>query len=455
MATSCLFYKDCAQVTSPGAEKGGWRGLETIIGLVIGLVVGGVIGWLFARARGDGGAESARLQAQVEDRDARVEELLGALEEKEGRFQAVVEEKSRLDGDRRVVEEKLVELKDLHGRFEQTFKVLAGDTLKANSESLTGLARREFEKAVGPVSETLKRYEEGLRAVEKSRTEAYGGLNEQLKSIARQYEVLGKETGNLTKALRNPQVQGQWGEFTLKNTVELAGMSEYCDFTEQVSTSVEGGRLRPDMVVRLPAGREIVVDAKAPLNAYMDAMNAQTDAERQAKFKEHAAKVRDHVRKLAGKDYAGQFAQAPEFTVLFLPAENFFSAAALGDRGLLEEAMKRGIILASPTTLVALLLAVAHGWRQAQLEENARKISGAGRELFERLSTFAEHLHNVGAHLAGAEKAYNKAVGSFDTRLRPAAQRMTELGATGGKALPELPPVDGAVRGLAAQDEGG
>ena len=425
--------------------------METIIGVAIGLAVGLVIGWLVARA----GGGTARLAAQVEDRDARVAELQAELAEKERRFQAVVEEKSKLDGDRRVVEEKLVELRDLHGRFEQTFKVLAGETLKANSESLTGLARREFEKAVQPVSATLQRYEEGLRAVEKSRTEAYGGLNAQLKGIARQYDLLGKETGNLTNALRHSQVQGQWGEFTLKNTVELAGMSEYCDFTEQVSMSVEGGRLRPDMVVRLPAGREIVVDAKAPLNAYLDAMSAQTDAERQAKFKEHAAKVRDHVRRLAGKDYASQFAQAPEFTVLFLPAENFFSAAALGDRGLIEDAMKRGIILASPTTLVALLLAVAHGWRQAQLEENARKISEAGRELFERLSVFAAHLRNVGAHLERAGKSYNEAVGSFDARLRPAAQRIKELGATGGKDVPELPPVEGAARGVAGPDEGG
>jgi len=408
--------------------------VDTVIGVLIGLL------------RAGDGAEAVRLRTRLEDREARAGELQASLAEKERLLQEVTSEKSRLDGDRRVVEEKVKELQDLHGRLEQTFKVLAGETLKSNSESLIGLARREFERAVQPVTDTLKRYEDGLRAIEKSRTEAYGGLNAQLEAIARQYGVLETETGKLVTALRNPSVQGRWGELTLRRTAELAGMSEYCDFTEQVSTTGEGARLRPDMVVHLPGEREIVVDSKAPLSAYVDAVNSQTEAERRVKLKEHASKVREHVRALSGKDYASQFARAPEFTVLFLPGENFFAAAARQDPGLIEDAMKRGIIVATPTTLIALLLAVAHGWRQARLEENARQISEAGRELFDRMGKFVEHLRGLGVRLEQAGRSYNQAVGSFDTRLRPAAQRIKELGATGANDLPALPPIGEAIR---------
>jgi len=387
-----------------------------------------------------------RLRTRLEEREVRIGELQASLAEKERLLEEASAERSRLEGDRRVVEEKVKELQDLHGRLEQTFKVLAGETLRSNSESLIGLARREFERAVQPVSETLKRYEDGLRAIEKSRTEAYGGLNAQLEAIARQYGTLEKETGKLATALRGSSVQGRWGEMTLRRTAELAGMSEYCDFTEQVSAGGEGGRLRPDMVVHLPGEREIVVDSKAPLTAYVDAVNSQTEAERLAKMKEHASKVREHVRALSEKGYASQFARAPEFTVLFLPGENFFAAAVRHDPGLIEEAMKRGIIVATPTTLMALLLAVAHGWRQARLEENARKISEAGRELFERMGKFVEHLRVLGTRLEQAGRSYNQAVGSFDARLRPAAQRIKDLGATGAKELPALPPVGEAIR---------
>ena len=398
--------------------------VQVFIGLVIGLAVGFVIGFLITRARES--ADIVRLRTRLEERE-------------------------------HASQEKVAELKDFHVQVEQSFKALAGDVLKSNSESFMDAARRQMEalikqadgdieKTLQPVSDALKRYEENLKAIEKDRTGTYSALRTQVTGLARAQADLQKETGNLINALRNPQTQGRWGEFTLRRTAELAGMSKYCDFTEQLSVEGDDGRQRPDMVVHLPAGRAIVVDSKAPLNAYVDGINAATEEERAAKFREHAAKVREHMRKLARRRYTQQFEKAPEFTVLFLPGENFFAAAVMEDPALIEDAIRQSIIPATPTTLVALLQVVAQGWREAQLETNARKISEVGGQLFDRISTFVEHLKNVGTHIERATRAYNQATGSFDTRLRPAAQRIKELGATGAGDLPELKPVTESAR---------
>ena len=435
--------------------------MELAIGLVIGLAVGVVIGVLIARAFR--GGEAVRLSTQLDDRTARLADAEKRLSDQETALREAREARAALEA-------RFAELKDARDALENSFKALAGEVLKQNSDLFLGQARREMqnllnqaegsfekrreaiEKVVRPLSESLVRYEQQLKAVEKDRTDAYGGLRNLMDVLARNHEALKKETGNLTMALRNPQVQGRWGELTLRRTAELAGMSQYCDFAEQVHFAGEGGAGKPDMIVRLPSERVIVVDSKAPLQAYVDAVNAPSGEERDAKLKAHASKVRDHMRLLSRKSYQSQFDRTPEFTVMFLPGENFFSAALRADPALLEDAMKQGIVLATPTTLIALLHAVAQGWREAQVAANAVKISEMGRELYDRMAIFIEHFDKVGNHLAQAARTYNQAVGSLEARLRPSVLRLKELGATTAADIAEAGRVSESIR-LPAPEE--
>jgi len=432
--------------------------LEAIIGVVVGLIIGGSVGYLLARALG-GGAR-VRLEALIEERDRRTRELQAALAEKEKLLQenadrhAALESRiARAEAEReaalRHAQERLAELRSAREELEKAFRAAAGDVLRQNSESFLLSARRELATVVGPLAETLKRQEEFVQLVEKERVDAYSGLRRQLEELARREAALQKETVTLANALRNPAVQGQWGELSLRRAAELAGLSAHCDFTEQYDLRADGDRLKPDMVVHLPGARDIVVDAKAPLNAYVDAVNAPTEEERMAKLREHASRVKAHVRRLAAKDYAAQFASSPEFTVLYLPGENFLAGALLADRGLLEDALQNGVILATPTTFIALLRAVAHGWRQAQLTEHARRISEAGRLLYRRLGKFVERFNDVGGRLNQAVHAYNAAVGSFDARLLPAVEEIERLGAAGEQTLPPLSRVAPSSRRIA------
>jgi len=352
-----------------------------------------------------------------------------------------------------------------------TFKALATDALRGNSETFIGQATQAFktvkteaegdlaqrqqaiEGLIKPLNEALQRYETQIASMERARQSAYGGLDQHLKTLAQAHERLQQETGNLVKALRSPQVRGQWGEITLKRVVELAGMVEHCDFREQETVQGETGRLRPDMIIQLPAGRQIVVDAKTVLAAYLEAVEAQDDEVRRERLRQHATQVRARMDQLSAKAYWSQFAQAPEFVVLFLPGEQFLGAALEYDRTLIEEGFAKKVVIATPTTLIALLRAVAYGWRQEQLAENAQAISALGKDLFERMAVLAEYLSDVGASLNKSVTAYNKAVGSLEARVLPSARRFKDLGIGSEKDIPKLESLEQAPRPVPEVDE--
>jgi DNA recombination protein RmuC len=328
----------------------------------------------------------------------------------------------------------------------ESFLLLAGERLRGLQEvAASDLAGRHkaIEDLVGPLGQTLAELRAQTQALEKERHDQTGALGEQLRALA-------AETSRLSHALRAPGARGRWGELTLRRTVELAGLSEHCDFAEQVSLGGPDGTARPDMVVRLPAGREIAVDAKAPLEGYLEAAEAPSDEARGAALERHARSVRRHVDALGGRDYASRLARAPEFVVLFLPDDGFLASAVARDRGLVEHALRRGVVVATPATLYALLVAVAQGWREGRLADETRRILDVARELDDRLGTFAGHLAQVGASLGRCVGHYNAALGSFESRLLPQARRLRELGVDGRKEIDAPAPVDAAPRAPAA-----
>src|SRR5881296_66661 len=346
----------------------------------------------------------------------------------------------------------------------ESFKALSGEALKTNNQAFLQLAKTSFEvlhaeakgdlaqrqqaidELVKPLHDSLKRYEEQIHFLEQSRQSAYGGLDMHLKLLAESHQRLQQETGNLVKALSAPSVRGRWGEITLKRVAELAGMVSHCDFVEQDVVENDEGRLRPDMVVQLPGGRQIVVDAKAVLAAYLEAYEAQDEAQRQERLRRHAAQVRSRMDQLSAKSYWSQFPQAPEFVVLFLPGEHFLGAALEQDPSLIEDGFSRRVVIATPATLIALLRAVAYGWRQEQLSEHAQQAGRLGKDLYERMAVLAEHLNDVGEALNKSVLAYNKAVGSIEARILPAARKFKELGIASDKDLPQLEPVESVPR---------
>lgn len=347
------------------------------------------------------------------------------------------------------------------GRARDQFRSLAADVLNANSEQFLALAnerfarleessesdwdlrRKSLDDTVAPLREALDRYQIEARALDRVRTERTGELGSELRALAAQ-------TARLNQALCGSAARGRWGELTLRRTAELAGLSQHCDFAEQVTLGGAGAAQRPDLIVRLPGGREIAVDAKAPLDGYWKASEAQSDAQRDAALDEHARSVRRHVDALAARDYAARLACSPAFVVLFLPDEGFLAAASARDRDLVEHALGKGVVLATPATLYALLGAVARGWRDTQLELHTREVLVHARELDDRLALFAGHLTKIGAGLRRSVEAYNGAVGSFESRVLPQARRMRELGSESARPLAAPERVEVAVRDPAA-----
>jgi DNA recombination protein RmuC len=358
------------------------------------------------------------------------------------------------------IDEQRKLLDEARAKFADAFQGLASDALGKSSLQFLELANSKFESLRGeaegdleqrkvaieglvrPLGDTLGQLNERLSQVESSRQEAYGELRSQVKQLADTSKELRVEASSLSNSLKQPQVKGRWGELTLRRAVELAGMSSHCDFEEQVSVNTDTGRLRPDMIVHLPGGGRVVIDAKVPLNGFLAATAAENDDEHAAAMLDHARLVRAHIKALSTQEYWKQFEPTPEFVVLFVPGESFFSAALESVPTLIEEAIDKRVVLASPTTLIALLRAISYGWRQEALAENAERISELGKKLYERLVIFAEHLGGVGTGLERANKAYTNAVGSFNRNLLPGANKFRDLGVASTKEIEALEPVE-------------
>ncbi|MDE3024920.1 MAG: DNA recombination protein RmuC [Acidobacteriota bacterium] len=338
------------------------------------------------------------------------------------------------------------------------FDALAADALRKNNETFLELAsgrlgqkEQAVEQLVAPIRESLKQVDGKIQQLEVARQGAYSELRTQVAQLAQAQQELRSETGNLVGALRDrPNVRGRWGEIQLKRVVEMAGMVEHCDFETQKHVPTEEGRLRPDLVVSLPGGKSVVVDAKFAGQAYLESLSSRDDDERRAKLRDHARQVRDHIAKLSAKSYWSQFDQTPEFVVLFIPGETYLSAALEQDAALIEDGVNQQVILATPTTLIALLRAVAYGWRQETIAESARQISDLGRELYSRLGTFTEPMAKAGRGLESAIRSYNEAVGSLEPRVLPSARKFTEHGVAPAAELAELEVVDRSIRPVTA-----
>lgn len=430
-----------------------------ILVAIVTLAIGVAIGWLIARGRVSSGYESQlrsldSAKAAAESSATEVRRQSDTLRSEVAQARTRIEQESNLraaaEASLSKTEENLKQqralLDEAQAKLSDAFRSLAGEALNESTNQFLKLAESrletmqvdatsqlnskkvEIDGIVNPLNEALKELKAELNRVESSRQEAYGQLTSQVHALNDMNRQLRDETGSLVNSLRQPQIKGKWGELTLRRAIELAGLSPHCDFNEQHRVETEDGILRPDLVIHVAGGKHIVVDSKVPLHAFLNVVSAQNENDRLAAMKSHVDLVRKHIRDLSSKTYWSQFEQTPELVVLFMPAEAFFSAALEQDRDLMEDAMKQRVILASPTTLIALLKSVAYGWRQEDVSRNAEKISDLGRKLYDRVLTFLNHMEGIRRNLEATNKAYNSAVGALESRILPSVRSFRELG---------------------------
>ena len=450
-----------------------------ILFAVVALALGVAIGWLFARARVATGYESQlraldSAKAAAESSASEVRKQSETLRAEVAQARARIEQESSAraaaEASLNKTEENLTQqralLDEAQAKLSDVFRSLAGEALSESSNQFLKLAesrletlqvdatsqlnskKLEIDGIVNPLNETLKELKTELTRVESSRQEAYGQLTSQVHSLNEMNRQLRDETGSLVNSLRQPQIKGKWGELTLRRAIELAGLSPHCDFNEQHRVETEDGVLRPDLVIHVAGGKHIVVDSKVPLHAFLNVVTAQNEDERLGAMRAHVDLVRKHIRDLSSKTYWSQFEQTPELVVLFMPAEAFFSAALEQDRDLMEDAMQQRVILASPTTLIALLKSVAYGWRQEDVSRNAEKISDLGKQLHDRVVKFLEHMDGIRNGLETANGAYNRAVGALESRVLPSVRRFKELGVQAAEEVETAEPTETSLRAL-------
>ncbi len=446
--------------------------------ILIGIVIGAALGWFLLRtkARAANAAELATLKERLTGKENELQKLQanfeGAVADHDRARDHSAQVTAELAAERRAAQAREESFKQAANELSGRFAELSQKALSANNQSFLELANATLQKfqqtakgdleqrqqaidqLVKPLKESLEKVDGKIGEMEKTRAGAYAELREQVKALATSQTQLQAETGNLVKALRTPHIRGRWGEIQLRRVVELAGMLQYCDFTEQETVAGEDGRIRPDVIVRLPGNRTIVIDAKVPFDAFYESISATDDGVRLARAKDHARLVRPHIGALSKKSYWETVQPTPEFVLLFLPGENFYSVALEQDPKLIEDGINQKVIIATPTTLIALLKAISYGWQQEQMAANAQEVSKLGKDLYDRLRTFTEHFDNVGRGLDRAVDSYNKGVGSLEQRVLVTARKFKERGAIAGEEIEIMEPIDKATRSL-SRDEGG
>jgi DNA recombination protein RmuC len=423
---------------------------------VAGLVVGGLTTWVVQR-----NSRIAELEQLLRTKDDEVRSL---NETNSKSAAAIAQLNTLLEEQKKSTAEKLAVLNEAQSKLSDAFNTLSASALRSNNQTFLELAnatlekfqqgargdldarQKSIEELVKPLKESLVSVDAKIQDLEKSRIAAYSGLEEQVKSLLSGQVNLHQETQKLVKALRAPAVRGRWGEIQLRRVVELAGMLEHCDFVEQQSAETEDGRLRPDMIVKLPGGKNIVVDSKAPLQAYLDALEASDEESRVRCLRDHARQVQVHLNKLSNKFYWDQFQPAPDYVIMFLPGETFLSAALEQDPNLIEFGIQHRVIPATPTTLIAMLRAAAYGWKQESLSQNAHAISQLGRTLYERIRIMATHFTDIRRGLEKTVDAFNKTVGSLESRVLVSARKFQDLSADDGQEIPQVESFDQPLR---------